>query len=43
MISRGESRHKPNESKPGPKFAMVAGEETVTRSYIRGHTWLTSG
>jgi hypothetical protein len=36
MTSLGASRHKPKESNPGPKFAIVAGDDTTARSNI---TW----
>ncbi len=31
-LSLGDSRHSPKESKPGPKFAIVAGDDTTALS-----------
>ena len=37
--SLGESRHRPNESKPGPKLAIVAGDETTALAYLISSSW----
>jgi hypothetical protein len=34
ITSLGEARHRPKESNPGPKFAIVAGDSIKARSFM---------
>src|SRR4030065_1500309 len=38
--SLGDSKQSPNESKPGPKLAIVEGDDTTARSHLIQDTWL---